>query len=471
MTIFALSRAALLGLAGAGLAVIVAVSAFVIPRHVARTTPAAPTEVAVASAPASPAPVPDAPASAERPQPDASASAVASAPAPQPVPDKPVIVPAFDIVRVEPSGEIVTAGTAAPGATVELIANGQRIDRAVADLNGQWAIVPKALTPGAYELTLTMKTPEGRRENGRRNVTVLVPETQQGRPLVTLNDPNQPTTVLQGAEPPPATRPADQPAAAAPAPLIAAQQASPNVRPRVAIVTAEPEDGGRFFASGTAAPGAVVRLYLNESYLATARTGDAGRWTFTVEKGLAAGKYTMRTDDVNPASGEVISRAEVAFEVLPRQVAAAPAAPPPAVAAPVAAAPPVALAPPAVIAPTAATPPPGASAPTVPVPEPALQVPIVQQTAPPSSAPVAVPQAPAVAAVGSGTPPQSADVVISDLRSAVVVRGDSLWRISRRVYGRGIRYTQIFQANTDQIRDPRRIYPGQVFVLPNETVN
>src|SRR5690606_29984622 len=49
---------------------------------------------------------------------------------------------------------------------------------------------------------------------------------------------------------------------------------------------------------------------------------------------------------------------------------------------------------------------------------------------------------------------------------AIIRSGDNLWTIARRVYGEGIRYTQIFEANNDQIRDPDLIYPGQVFDLP-----
>lgn len=49
---------------------------------------------------------------------------------------------------------------------------------------------------------------------------------------------------------------------------------------------------------------------------------------------------------------------------------------------------------------------------------------------------------------------------------AIIRRGDNLWTIARRVYGEGIRYTTIYEANADQIRDPHWIYPGQVFDLP-----
>lgn len=52
---------------------------------------------------------------------------------------------------------------------------------------------------------------------------------------------------------------------------------------------------------------------------------------------------------------------------------------------------------------------------------------------------------------------------------AVVVQpGNSLWRIARRIYGEGIQYTVIYQANQEQIRNPDLIYPGQIFVVPTD---
>ena len=56
------------------------------------------------------------------------------------------------------------------------------------------------------------------------------------------------------------------------------------------------------------------------------------------------------------------------------------------------------------------------------------------------------------------------------MQGAVIIRrGDSLWRISRRVYGRGLRYSTIYLANQEQISDPDRIWPGQVFRVPDKT--
>jgi LysM domain len=56
--------------------------------------------------------------------------------------------------------------------------------------------------------------------------------------------------------------------------------------------------------------------------------------------------------------------------------------------------------------------------------------------------------------------------VIPDAETYVVERGNSLWRIARRHYGRGVRYTAIYEANQDMIRDPKLIYPGQELRLP-----
>lgn len=48
----------------------------------------------------------------------------------------------------------------------------------------------------------------------------------------------------------------------------------------------------------------------------------------------------------------------------------------------------------------------------------------------------------------------------------LVQHGNSLWWIARQVYGEGVRYTAIYGANRDNIRDPNLIYPGQLFKLP-----
>lgn len=57
-------------------------------------------------------------------------------------------------------------------------------------------------------------------------------------------------------------------------------------------------------------------------------------------------------------------------------------------------------------------------------------------------------------------------MALRDGDTHVVERGNSLWRIARRVYGKGMHYTTIYAANQEAIRDPHRIYPGQELKLP-----
>jgi nucleoid-associated protein YgaU len=208
----------------------------------------------------------------------AEANAVAVAPALSPrAPDTDKTEPAFDIARIEPTGDAVIAGRAEPGAIVELLRNGEHHDQAVADQSGQFVMVPPRLPPGDYQLTLRSKGPDGKQATSKESVVAAVVEAESG-------------------------------------------------------------------------------------------------------------------------SSAVRSRAEVA---------------------------------------QAAT---------------SSQMQIAKQDA--------------AAATPRSNGGSASAVVERKIATAVVSRGDSLWRISRVTYGAGLRYAVLYKANRNQIRDPDRIYPGQILVLP-----
>jgi hypothetical protein len=104
------------------------------------------------------------------------ANAVALA-VPPPSSDTDESLPAFDIVRVERSGDAIVAGRAAPGAIVELLLNGGRRDQVVVNQSGQFVMVPPQFSPGDYELTLRSRRPDGRQATSRQSVVVGVNET------------------------------------------------------------------------------------------------------------------------------------------------------------------------------------------------------------------------------------------------------------------------------------------------------
>src|SRR5712675_1847240 len=219
---------------------------------------------------------------------DAVAAALAGSPVP---PDSEDGVPAFDIARIEPTGEAVVAGRATPGATVELLRNGEPHDRAVADQSGQFVMVPPRLPSGTYDLTLRSKQPDGKQATSKQSVVVTLEPKPTDRPVVALMTPDKPTVVLS-------------------------QPAAPNSAAGAVVVeTVEIEPGGKLHVSGRARPGAAVKLYLNDSLIAPVTAGTDGRFAVTINKGVAPGSYRVRLDEVEPNSGAVRARAEVPFNV------------------------------------------------------------------------------------------------------------------------------------------------------------
>jgi nucleoid-associated protein YgaU len=302
----------------------------------------------------------------------------------------------FDIVRVEPSGDSVIAGRCSPGCSVELLTNGRTHDRVVADAEGSWSMVPPPLAPGDHVLSLRVRTPDGQVSMSEQTVTVSMPQPPSREVVVVLNAPGQPSRVL--AMP----RPAEKPT------VVAGETGS-----RPLTVGAVDAEGGRFFVQGSAPPGALLRIYLNGSFIAAPVASSAGAWSLRVDHGLSPGEYDLRVDQVENEAGRVVSRALARFAYRAEVAAAGSGASPSF---------------------DQATPLTGSNAAT-----------LAQTPQPAASA---------------------ADAVVPALDSVTVKRGDSLWSISRRSYGAGQRYTVIFAANGGQIRNPNLIYPGQIFVMP-----
>jgi hypothetical protein len=98
-----------------------------------------------------------------------------------------VIMPAFDFALVGRAGDAVVAGTAAPGAAVELLRNDEPLDRAIADQFGQFVMTPSRLPSGDYELTLRSRQGNGKQATSRRSVAVTVQPsaTDQNMALMT----------------------------------------------------------------------------------------------------------------------------------------------------------------------------------------------------------------------------------------------------------------------------------------------
>jgi nucleoid-associated protein YgaU len=135
--------------------------------------------------------------------------------------------PSFDVARVEADGDAVIAGRAPPGATVDLMRGGERLDRAVADASGEFTMVPPRLPAGSYELTLSAKLPDGTVTSSKRGAAVTVNDAGPGARAVQSRAEYVPETAShpQSSSEPPTGKPRES-AGLQPAHAIRASPAS-----------------------------------------------------------------------------------------------------------------------------------------------------------------------------------------------------------------------------------------------------
>lgn len=425
---------------------------------------APPAAIASLPAPAATTPTGDKPADPAKP---AATTTVTPAPA-APAAAAAVVAPSFDVVRVENNGSVVIAGKAAGNSKVEIVTGSKVIGAAVAGADGDFAVVLNdPLKPGDYQIVLRATAPDNVVATSTETAVVSVPSDPGGQVLALVEEPGKPSqliTVPKAADAPSAPAAGEQqasaPAAAPTAPAATqpapAKSEAPAAQVKVAVEAVEIE-GKKIFIAGSADAGRKVRAYANEILIGETLTSPEGRFLIEAERELPVGDYIIRVDALEPNGAKVVARAAVPFQREPGEAVAAVAPQPTAPAAPAAEA-----TAPAAEAKTAMA----GEVPSKPADPAAEATAPAQATAP---APTATADKPAEVAAAPATAETTAPKLEAVDGAVIIRRGDSLWRISRRVYGHGVRFSNIYLANQDQIQDPDRIWPGQVFRVPEKS--
>jgi hypothetical protein len=260
-----------------------------------------------------------------------------------------ITLPKFDVVRIDPQGNAVMAGRAAPSATVVLMDGRTDIGRVLADGRGEWVFIPpEPLAEGTHELSLSVEQEDGEPLISENIIVMSVPA--QGGDILIIE------TARDGGT----------------SRVLQAPTQISDVE--FGIETVDYDDQGFIFLSGQARSGNSIQVYLDNTFVGRVEVDSTGYWSVASSEKATPGNHTVRADELD-AESTVISRVEVPFQRRP--------------------------------------------------PTPGM-----------------------------------------DPGAITVVRGNSLWRIARRLYGEGVLFTLIYEANRDQIKDPDLIYPGQVFALP-----
>ena len=476
-------------------------------------------------------------------------------------------VPSFDVLRVEPNGSTVIAGSAEPNAKLEIIDGEKVVTTTNVGPSGDFAaVLDNPLPPGDHELVLRATGKDGKAVNSEEVATISVPKddstqllamvskpgaasriitapsSKQGR--VTSNEHDMPAAGAQTKPTESAAAAADSkpqqdgaavasanPAAGTTAPSAAKTDASPDV-----MVNAVEIENDHIFVAGTTKPGAKVQAYADDKLIGENAAGVDGHFVVDGKMPLAVGDHKIRVDVLDEA-GKVIVRASVNF-TRPEGNQVTVAAQTPAASTTQGQAATTSMVPldegelaklkegagkafallkglfadgrqpnaeqlaaarsgteialkslsefrPAITA-SAAVKKAAADASSaagkalaalVALPKdpksvgaalPGLEQMIAVVTAPAQTAP-AQPNA-EVASNGNGPKTLEQAPLSQDTNAVIIRRGDTLWQISRRIYGAGVRYTTIYLANEDKINNPDRILPGQVFGLPKDAL-
>jgi len=351
----------------------------------------------------------------------------------------PVILPEFDIVRVEPDGNALIAGRARPGSNVSVQVDGTTVATSEADASGNFvAMLDVGRAEAPRVISLLTDGAEGAVESSTQSVILApspsapevdaeaqpeeVAEAAEEAPAATAPPgevatgpvpeaaPDE-TAAAETAQPEPPAAPAapaaseemadaspvvePAPTEAAPIVLLADDEGvqvlqsggdSPQVMDSVVIDSIAYDAEGEVQLSGRATGDGFVRVYLDNAPLLTAPVGEGGQWRTDLPD-IDTGVYTLRVDELD-AGGAVTSRAETPFR---RE---------------------------------------------------------------------------AVADLQALDPDRDGETRPRPVELVTVQPGNTLWGIARENYGEGILYVRVYEANRDRIRDPDLIYPGQVFTVP-----
>lgn len=208
--------------------------------------------------------------------------------------------PSFDVARIGPDGRAVIAGRAAPGARIVLLDGGKEIAKAESDARGEWVVIVQdpPLAPGQHELRVVQHIEGKAPVTSGQAVVAVVPEPPvagaaakpREETLVMISPPAGVPTLVQPASPAGVPKSAD-----------------------LSLSTLVYDDRGQVTLSGLAAPGTVVRAYVNEKMVAEGTAGADGHWRLMPPDPIDQGKHRLRLDRI-AKDGKPVARLELPFE-------------------------------------------------------------------------------------------------------------------------------------------------------------
>jgi hypothetical protein len=354
-------------------------------------------------------------------------------PAPAPAPEvKPGMPVSLDAVDYDSTGDIVFSGTASPGSAVRVYVDNKPVGDSLADTAGRWTFAgTEKVSPGGHALRVD-QIDQGGKVLSRVELPFVREDAARVAEIVASEQPSQPEPVKTAEPAVPATA---EPEIRTTITETPAPDATTTEQSETAAATADPAIGAK--TEEPQAPAATTPEAAKTEVTPPASTEVAKTESATTEVAKTEQPATVEEPAVQPESSATAEKPAVsADEPATTTTKADPATSETAVAT-------------------------GEAASTS-VAKPEAQ-PESADEPDATSEPVHVESQESAAAGTADTalPPQPKNGRI------VIQPGNNLWKLSRVIYGKGISYTVLYEANKGQIRNPDLIYPGQIFATPN----
>jgi nucleoid-associated protein YgaU len=234
------------------------------------------------------------------------------------------VKPVFDVVRVNPEGDAVIAGRAAPGAKVEIHDGETPIGTVTADDRGEWVYLPtQPLPSGKRALALSATNADGVKTESDSLVILAVPERHEGA-METAANAGKDAVGRKPASKEEKGVKKDRVAIDGPLAVLVPRdgigpsrvlqkpkEASGVKKGNLSIEIVDYGDDGNVSIGGKSKPGEHVQVYLDNKLVGRAATTPKGEWHVAPDEPVSPGIYKLRADSMS--SGKVTARVEIPF--------------------------------------------------------------------------------------------------------------------------------------------------------------
>ncbi len=221
------------------------------------------------------------------------------------------LIPSFDVLRVEPDGSTVIAGSAEPNAKLEIVDGEKVVTTTNVGPSGDFAaVLDNPLPPGDHELVLRATGKDGKPVNSEEVATVSVPKDDSTQLLAMVSKPGTASRIITA----PSAKQGRVTAAGQNAPAANAQGNPSDAKPQQdgsAVASANPAAGtatdgqpdvmvnaveienDHIFVAGTTKPRAKVRAYADDKLIGEIAAGADGHFVVDGVMPLTVGDHKI----------------------------------------------------------------------------------------------------------------------------------------------------------------------------------